>query len=171
MFFNPRIEAWLYKVTNTNSPEYKSELHATNGKKNGYSQLAADDTTDSESKGRDENDEEKTDAGKETSEKESKDQEQSKQEEAPIKDHKGFPGKQFACYLMSFQIDITCQGSWKFLHYNGVSLYGETRPVIVTHCGLNSEDLQVLYYRWKPHKNGNKICSGKRCEHGKGEDG
>ena len=116
MYFNPRIEAWLYKVTNTNSPEYKSELHATNGKKNGYSQLAADDTTDSESKRRDENDEEKTDAGKETTEKESKDQEQSKKEEAAIKDHKGYPGKQFVCNLMSFQINITkCQVSLLFV--------------------------------------------------------
>ena len=31
MYFNPRIEAWLYKVTKTSSPEYKSDLHATNG--------------------------------------------------------------------------------------------------------------------------------------------
>ena len=114
MFFNPRIEAWLYKITKTNSPEYKSELHATNGKKNGYSQLAADDTTDSEAKGREENDEEKNEADKETTDKGSEDQEQSKQEKAAIKDHKEFTGKQFACYLMSFQIDITkCQGSWK----------------------------------------------------------
>lgn len=110
MYFNPRIEAWLYKVTNTTSPEYKSELHATNGKKNGYSQLAADDTTDSESKGRDENGEEKKDADKETTDKENEDQEQSKQEEATSKDHKGFRGKQFFChprgYLMSFQIEL-----------------------------------------------------------------
>lgn len=41
MYFNPRIEAWLYRVTNTTSPEYKSELHASNGngKNNGYQQL------------------------------------------------------------------------------------------------------------------------------------
>lgn len=90
MYFNPRIEAWLYKITNTNSPEYKSELHATNGKKNGYSQLAADDTTDSEAKGREENDEEKNEADKETTDKGSEDQEQSKQEKAAIKDHKEF---------------------------------------------------------------------------------
>ena len=98
MYFNPRIEAWLYKITNTNSPEYKSELHATNGKKNGYSQLAGDDTTDSESKGQEENGEEKKDADKETTDKKSEDQEQSKQEEATMKDHKEFTGKQFASY-------------------------------------------------------------------------
>jgi len=110
MFFNPRIEAWLYKVTNTNSPEYKSELHATNGKKNGYSQLAADDKTDSESKGQDENGEEKNDADKETTDKETKDQEQGRQEDAAIKESKGFVGKQFACHargcLMSFQFEF-----------------------------------------------------------------
>lgn len=39
MYFNPRIEAWLYKVTNTTSPEYKSDLHASNGNNNRYSQL------------------------------------------------------------------------------------------------------------------------------------
>ena len=110
MYFNPRIEAWLYKVTNTTSPEYKSELHATNGKKNGYSQLASDDATDSESKGQDENKEEKSDTGKETTDEENEDQEQSKKEEETIKDHKEFRGKQFAChatsYLRSLQIEL-----------------------------------------------------------------
>lgn len=110
MYFNPRIEAWLYKVTNTTSPEYKSELHATNGKKNGYSQLAGDDTTDSESKAQDENGEEKNDAEKETPDKESEDQEQSKQEEGAIKERKGFSGKQFVChargYLISYKIKL-----------------------------------------------------------------
>jgi len=110
MFFNPRIEAWLYKVTNTNSPEYKSELHATNGKKNVYSQLAADDKTDSESKGQDENGEEKNDADKETTDKETKEQEQSRQEDAATRESKGFGGKQFACHargcLMSFKFEF-----------------------------------------------------------------
>ena len=110
MYFNPRIEAWLYKVTNTTSPEYKSELHAINGKKNGYSQLAADDTTESESKGLDENGEEKNDADKETPDKETKDQEQSKQDEATTKERKGFEGKQFACqtggYRMLSQLEL-----------------------------------------------------------------
>lgn len=92
MFFNPRIEAWLYKVTNTTSPEYKSELHATNGKKNGYSQLPSDETAESESKDEDEKDEEKTDVEKQEPAKEQEDQEESKQEEKP-KDHKGYSGK------------------------------------------------------------------------------
>ena len=48
MFFNPRIEAWLYRVTNTTSPEYKSELHANNGKKNGYSKVPGDDSENTE---------------------------------------------------------------------------------------------------------------------------
>ena len=98
MYFNPRIEAWLYKVTKTTSPEYKSELHATNGKKNGYSQLATDDTADSESKGGDENGEEKNDAEKETPDKENEDQGLIKQEEGTTEDHKGFSGKHFACH-------------------------------------------------------------------------
>jgi len=43
MYFNPRIAAWLYKRTNTNSPEFKSDLHASNGikaNKNGYQKIA-----------------------------------------------------------------------------------------------------------------------------------
>ena len=83
MFFNPRIEAWLYKVTNTTSPEYKSELHANNGKKNGYSKVPEDDPENPES----EKNEEKGDIeeGKE-------DNEQNKKEEE--KEHKrGFSGK------------------------------------------------------------------------------
>ncbi|XP_078371659.1 sodium/potassium/calcium exchanger 4-like [Oculina patagonica] len=101
MFFNPRIEAWLYKVTNTTSPEYKSELHATNGKKNGYSQVPTDDAEDSESKepaeeGEEKSDvekkapEEKTDVEKGTPEKEKEDQGKSKQEKEGSKDRKGF---------------------------------------------------------------------------------
>lgn len=31
MFFNPRIEAWLYRITNTSNPEFKSDLDALNG--------------------------------------------------------------------------------------------------------------------------------------------
>ena len=55
MYFNPRIEAWLYKITNTNSPEYKSELHASNGIKasnNGYQKIA--DEEQSRGKGEEE---------------------------------------------------------------------------------------------------------------------
>ena len=30
MYFNPRIEAWLYRITNTSRPELKSDLDALN---------------------------------------------------------------------------------------------------------------------------------------------
>ncbi|XP_068722403.1 sodium/potassium/calcium exchanger 4-like [Montipora capricornis] len=47
MFFNPRIEKWLYRITNTTSPEFKSDLHASNetnsAKNEGYSKLAIDE--------------------------------------------------------------------------------------------------------------------------------
>ena len=53
MYFNPRIEAWLYKITNTNSPEYKSELHASNGikaNKTGYQKIADEEQSHGEGK-------------------------------------------------------------------------------------------------------------------------
>lgn len=53
MYFNPRIEAWLYKITNTNSPEFKSDLHASNGIKannNGYQKIADEEQSHSEGK-------------------------------------------------------------------------------------------------------------------------
>ena len=34
MFFNPRIEAWLYRITNTSNLEFKSDLDALNGNNN-----------------------------------------------------------------------------------------------------------------------------------------
>ena len=52
MYFNPGIERWLYKITNTSSPEYKSDLHASNGTSNGksegYSKLATEEGNASE---------------------------------------------------------------------------------------------------------------------------
>ena len=53
MYFNPRIEAWLYKITNTNSPQFKSDLHASNGIKasnNGYRKIADEEQSHSEGK-------------------------------------------------------------------------------------------------------------------------
>ena len=53
MYFNLRIEAWLYKITNTNSPEFKSDLHASNGikaNKNGYQMIADEEQSLSEGK-------------------------------------------------------------------------------------------------------------------------
>ncbi|CAH3026751.1 unnamed protein product [Porites evermanni] len=53
MYFNPRIEAWLYKITNTNSPEFKSDLHASNGIKannNGYQKIADEEQSHREGK-------------------------------------------------------------------------------------------------------------------------
>ena len=72
MYFNPRIEAWLYKITNTNSPEYKSDLHASNGIKansNGYQKIGDEEQSNSrgetEEKEQDEQDERKEDGGPE----------------------------------------------------------------------------------------------------------
>ena len=53
MYFNSRIEAWLYKITNTSSPEFKSDLHASNGIKannNGYQKIADEEQSHSEGK-------------------------------------------------------------------------------------------------------------------------
>ena len=53
MYFNPRIEAWLYKITNTNSPEFKSDLHASNGiraNNSGYQKIADEEQSNSEGK-------------------------------------------------------------------------------------------------------------------------
>ena len=97
MYFNPRIEAWLYKVTNTTSPEFKSELHATNGKKNGYSQVAEVDAEDSETKQQDDNKTDQNDEEKGDVEKGKEDHEQNQKEEG--KDRKaGFRGKLFLCF-------------------------------------------------------------------------
>lgn len=70
MYFSPRIEAWLYKITNTNSPEYKSDLHASNGIKannNGYQKIGDEEQSNSreetEEKEQDEQDERKEDGG------------------------------------------------------------------------------------------------------------
>ena len=52
MYFNPRIEAWLHRVTNTSAPEFKSDLHASNGigngKKDGYEKLTDEQQPDAE---------------------------------------------------------------------------------------------------------------------------
>ena len=72
MYFNPRIEAWLYKITNTNSPEFKSDLHASNGIKannNGYQKIADEEQSHSEGKEEKElSTNEQTNSAKETTE-------------------------------------------------------------------------------------------------------
>ena len=53
MYFNPRIEVWLYKITNTNSPEFKSDLHASNGikaNKIGYEKIVDEEQSHGEGK-------------------------------------------------------------------------------------------------------------------------
>ena len=53
MYFNHQILALLYKITNTNSPEFKSDLHASNGIKannNGYRKIADEEQSHSEGK-------------------------------------------------------------------------------------------------------------------------
>ena len=55
MHFNPRIESWLYKITNTNSPEFKSALHASIGIKAnnyGYQKIADEEQTTAKEKRR-----------------------------------------------------------------------------------------------------------------------
>ncbi|XP_068688374.1 sodium/potassium/calcium exchanger 4-like isoform X2 [Montipora foliosa] len=52
MYFNKRIEAWVYKITNTGSPEFKSDLHASNGIgkaiNNGYENIASEEKEESQ---------------------------------------------------------------------------------------------------------------------------
>ena len=49
MYFNPRIEKWLYKVTKTRCPEFKSQLHEKNGKVS-YNPLATEDQEEEDNK-------------------------------------------------------------------------------------------------------------------------
>ena len=88
MYFNPRIEAWLYKVTKTKSPEYKSELHASNGKGQDYSQVPVDEAHEQDHGKHEENDIEKETPGKE---KEREDKPKEDKDES--KDVKGCSGK------------------------------------------------------------------------------
>ena len=98
MYFNPRIEAWLYKITNTNSPEFKSDLHASNGiKANNYGYQKIADEEQSHSEGKEKkplSSNEQTNSAKETPEekgdgkKEEKHQEERKEdggEKQPLK--------------------------------------------------------------------------------------
>ena len=88
MYFNPRIEAWLYKVTKTKSPEYKSELHASNGKGQAYSQLPEDEEHE-----QDEGKDEEKNVEKETPDKEKESEVKPKEDKDESKDVKGFSGK------------------------------------------------------------------------------
>ena len=88
MYFNPRIEAWLYKVTKTKSPEYKSELHASNGKGQAYSQLPEDEAQE-----QDQGKDEKNDVEKETPDKENDSGDKPKEDKDESKDVKGYSGK------------------------------------------------------------------------------
>ena len=85
MYFNPRIEAWLYKITNTNSPEFKSDLHASNGIKanyNGYQKIADEDQSHSEGKEKKPlSSNEQTNSAKETSEEKGDGKKEEKQQE------------------------------------------------------------------------------------------
>ncbi|CAH3042670.1 unnamed protein product [Porites lobata] len=85
MYFNPRIEAWLYKVTKTKSPEYKSELHASNGKGQAYSQLPEDEAQE-----QDQGKDEKNDVEKETPDKENDSEDKPKEDKDESKDVKGY---------------------------------------------------------------------------------
>lgn len=98
MYFNPRIEAWLYKITKTNSPEFKSDLHASNGIKannNGYQKIVDEEQshgegTEKKTLGTNEqtNSAEETPEEKEDGKREEKQQEERKEdggEEQPLK--------------------------------------------------------------------------------------
>ena len=78
MYFNPRIEVWLYRITNTNSPEFKSDLHASNGIKannNGYQRIADEEQSHSEGTN------ERTNSAKETPEEKGDEKKEEKQQE------------------------------------------------------------------------------------------
>ena len=73
MYFNPRIEAWLYKITKTSSPEYKSDLHASNGngngkkqEKQGYEQVPSEDDAKKVQSGRPEDEKESREKDRDT---------------------------------------------------------------------------------------------------------
>ncbi|CAH3045978.1 unnamed protein product [Porites evermanni] len=85
MYFNPRIEAWLYKVTKTKSPEYKSELHASNGKGQAYSQLPEDEEHE-----QDQGKDEEKNVEKETPDKEKESEVKPKEDKDESKDVKGY---------------------------------------------------------------------------------
>ena len=88
MYFNPRIEAWLYKVTKTKSPEYKSELHASNGKGQAYSQLPEDEEHE-----QDQGKDKEKNVEKETPDKKKESEVKPKEDKDESKDVKGFSGK------------------------------------------------------------------------------
>ena len=85
MYFNPRIEAWLYKITNTNSPEFKSDLHASNGiKANNYGYQKIADEEQSHSEGKEKkplSSNEQTNSAKETPEEKGDGKKEEKQQE------------------------------------------------------------------------------------------
>ena len=95
MYFNPRIEEWLYKITNTTSPEFKSDLHASNGKNDGYSEVPTgeDDETKVEKEKTDNAEEEKTDdAGGQDVEKGTSGGETGDEDQKEAKHHRPFEG-------------------------------------------------------------------------------
>lgn len=65
MYFNPRIEAYLYKVTKTTTPEYKSDLHEQNAKngldnKGNYIKVKEDEENEVEEKEKEETEKDDT---------------------------------------------------------------------------------------------------------------
>ena len=85
MYFNPRIESWLYKITNTNSPEFKSDLHASIGiKANNYGYQKIADEEQSHSEGKEKkpfSSNEQTNSAKETPEEKGDGKKEEKQQE------------------------------------------------------------------------------------------
>ena len=111
MYFNPRIEAWLYKVTKTKSPEYKSELHASNGKGQAYSQLPEDEAQE-----QDQGKDEKNDVEKETPDKENDSVDKPKEDKDESKDVKGYSGKFLSaerCQVSKFAFSLPTTSQWR----------------------------------------------------------
>ena len=111
MYFNPRIEAWLYKVTKTKSPEYKSELHASNGKGQAYSQLPEDEAQE-----QDQGKDEKNDVEKETPDKENESEDKPKEDKDESKDVKGYSGKFLSaerCQVSKFAFSLSTTSQWR----------------------------------------------------------
>ena len=107
MYFNPRIEAWLYKITNTNSPEFKSDLHASNGIKannSGYQKIADEEQSHSEGKEKKQlSTNEQTNSAKETTEekgdgkKEEKQRDQQEERKDDAGEKQPLKGKVYNC--------------------------------------------------------------------------
>ena len=130
MYFNPRIEAWLYKITKTTSPEFKSDLHASNGKNNGYSEVPTEEEDEAkvDKDKTDNSEEEKTgDAGGQDVEKGTSGDETGAKDQKEAKQHGPFEGNNPFIYLFIYLV-IYLFIFWRYFYVqreNGSSLFGD----------------------------------------------